>query len=318
MALAHWDVFHSDRLETERSLTTEAVRAALGRGDLGGEDLVRPAGSSSWARIGDSPEFAGLDADAFGAGEFAPPTVDPDEDDPAESDLARFEVAPGPSAAIDPGPPAFAPFEPPTEFEVVVEDDEDEPGAGSPVLAEEEAGRPDLPELDGPDFADEAGEPDPQDEDDEAAGFTLSRNSAERVEELDLAAMVDVAFQLVLFFLVTASTVVFKTLEVPRPNEDKPPEAAAQARSQSVDELEKDYILVEVDAAGAVKVDRQPITANRAALVERLRSSRESTQRKAMLLSADFATPHKNAVLVFDVANEIDLRIAIAQPQAKK
>ena len=61
-----------------------------------------------------------------------------------------------------------------------------------------------------------------------------------------------------LFFLVTAQVVLFKTLEVPRPNEDKPPEAAAQGRSKSVDELEKDYILVEVDAAGAIKVDRQP------------------------------------------------------------
>jgi biopolymer transport protein ExbD len=130
--------------------------------------------------------------------------------------------------------------------------------------------------------------------------------------------MVDVAFQLVLFFLVTTATVVFKTLEVPRPNEDKPPEAAAQARSKSIDELEKDYILVEVDAAGALKVDRQPIAADRAALAEKLRATRQATGRKAMLLSADFATKHENAVLAFDVANEVDLAIAIAQPTGKK
>ncbi len=37
-----------------------------------------------------------------------------------------------------------------------------------------------------------------------------------------------------------------------------------------------------------------------------------------MLLSADFATRHENAVLVFDVANEIDLQIAIAQPSGTK
>ena len=154
-------------------------------------------------------------------------------------------------------------------------------------------------------------------EDDEASDFTLSRNSAERVEELDLAAMVDVAFQLVLFFLVTASTVVFKTLEVPKPNEDKPPEAAAQSRAKSIDELEKDYILVEVDAEGGVKVDHLPIKADRATLVEKLRTARESTGRKAMLLSADFATRHRNAVLAFDVAGEIDLQIAIAQPTGK-
>ena len=34
-----------------------------------------------------------------------------------------------------------------------------------------------------------------------------------------------------------------------------------------------------------------------------------------MLLSADFATPHRNAVLAYDAANEIGLGIAIAKPQ---
>ncbi len=40
--------------------------------------------------------------------------------------------------------------------------------------------------------------------------------------------MVDVAFQLVLFFLVTATTVLYKSLEVPKPNPDSPAAAAAQ------------------------------------------------------------------------------------------
>ena len=183
------------------------------------------------------------------------------------------------------------------------------------VLPDDEAGGADLPELADP-IATDFDVADPV-EDDPASDFTLSRNSTETVEELDLAAMVDVAFQLVLFFLVTASTVVFKTLEVPRPNEDKPPEAAAQSRAKSIDELEKDYILVEVDAEGLVKIDHLPVPADRAALVEKLRVARESTGRKAMLLSADFATRHKHAVLAFDVAAEIDLQIAIAQPTGK-
>lgn len=286
--MTHWDVFHSERLEAERSLTTEDVRRALARGGLVEDDLIRPAGSSRWTRLGDSDEFAGL----------APPTGPPDPE--------------GPPPIID--------------FAIVVEEDEedeadppDRPGPGfavTPVLADEQTEHPDLPEFDEP--GDDPEDPDPQDEDEEAAGFTLSRNSAEQIEELDLAAMVDVAFQLVLFFLVTSATLVFKTLEVPRPNEDKPPEAAAQARARSIDELEKDYILVEVAAAGAMKVDHQPIPADRAALAEKLRAARQATGRKAMLLSADFATRHENAVLAFDVANEVELDIAIAQPTGKK
>ena len=35
-----------------------------------------------------------------------------------------------------------------------------------------------------------------------------------------------------------------------------------------------------------------------------------------MLLSADFATPHRNAVLAYDAANEIGLGIAIARPSS--
>ena len=217
-------------------------------------------------------------------------------------------------AEVVPAPTPAAAFVAPTP-------DDDDPFADDeaefepPVLPDDEAGGPRPPELADP-LAPEL-ETENDAEDDPAADFSLSRRATERVEELDLAAMVDVAFQLVLFFLVTASTVVFKTLEVPKPNEDKPPEAAAQSRAKSIDELEKDYILVEVDAEGAVKVDHLPVNADRAALVEKLRQARESTGRKAMLLSADFNTRHRNAVLAFDVASEIDLQIAIAQPTGK-
>jgi biopolymer transport protein ExbD len=348
--MQHWDVFHSDRLEAERSLTTEAVRDALARGELTEDDLVRPAGETRWTRMGDSVEFGavGPSIDESLAVElepppaFEPPTIDDVTlDSETESDLTRFEIDPESLSLLARDALARAEREPSPEFDPpqnsdfeIVNEDEDEPDPefpASPVLPDEEAEAPDLPELNlgkvaefdvmvEDDYVDEQPELeyDPQEEDEAAAEFTLSRSSAGRVEELDLAAMVDVAFQLVLFFLVTAQVVLFKTLEIPRPNEDKPPEAAAQGRTKSVDELEKDYILVEVDAAGAIKVDRQPVPASRPALVERLRKSREDTARKAVLLSADFATRHENAVLVLDVANEIDLRIAIAQPSAKK
>ncbi len=304
-----WDVFHSDRLEAERALTTEAIREGLARGDIVEDDLVRPAGETRWSRIGDSPEFADFASFLLPAEEgpaepepdadlFEPPSIDPQSYASLEREILGF-AEPEPEPAAEPEPEPEPHPRQPSSITAL------------PVLPDEETDEPDLPEID-------FDELDPQDEDEEAAEFTLSRNSPDRVEELDLAAMVNVAFQLVLFFLVTAQVILYKTLEIPRPNEDRPPEAAAQGRSKSVDELEKDYILVEVDAAGAIKIDRQPAPADRATLVEKLRASRESTGRKAMLLSADFATQHKNAVLVFDVANEIDLRIAIAQPSGKK
>jgi biopolymer transport protein ExbD len=136
------------------------------------------------------------------------------------------------------------------------------------------------------------------------------------VEELDLAPMVDVAFQLVLFFMVTATTVLYKTLEIPKPTADPPPGAVAQGHSRTLDDFQDDYVLVEIDATGAMKIDRQPVPADLTTLAERLRSAREKTGRKAMLLSADFATPHRHAVLAYDAANEIGMSIAIARPKA--
>ncbi len=148
----------------------------------------------------------------------------------------------------------------------------------------------------------------------EEGDFTLTRSGPMTVEELDLAPMVDVAFQLVLFFMVTATTVLFKTLEIPKPNSDPPPGAVAQGTSRALDDFKDAYVIVEIDASGAMKIDQEPVQAELSVLVERLRTAREKTNRKTMLLSAEFATPHRHAVLAYDAANEIGMGIAIAKP----
>jgi biopolymer transport protein ExbD len=154
----------------------------------------------------------------------------------------------------------------------------------------------------------------PDAEADDEDAFTLARGGPVTVEELDLAPMVDVAFQLVLFFMVTATTVLYKTLEVPKPSTEPPPGAVVQGRSRALDDFKNDYILVEIDSGGAMKLDREPIPAEMDTLVERLRTAREKTGRKAMLLSAEYTTPHRITVLAIDAANEIGLGIALARP----
>ncbi len=302
--MATWDVFRSDRLEIERALSTEAVRAALAHGDLHDDDLIRPAGTTvAWARLADLPTLA----------EPPPPTPLPAgddlellEDDDAAENLEEIESAarrprtrrpPRPSRALDAGLGRL--------------DLDRDLGAG------ESHRRVDLSSVELIPWDTDEDEPDPLDEDEQAASFTLSRGDAEKVEELDLAAMVDVAFQLVLFFLVTATTVLYKSLEVPKPNPETPAAGATQGKAQTLSDLKNDFILVEIDAGGAMKIDREPVAPQMPALVERLRSARETTGRKAMLLSADAVTPHRNAVLAYDAANEIGLGIAIARPAQK-
>jgi biopolymer transport protein ExbD len=409
-----WDVFHADRLELERGLSTETIRQALAQGNLQDDDLVRPAGTNvPWARIADFPELTAPPAvatepeSARGVPESCLPShaphlsdfeeiqpelaeASPPDDSPHEpSDL------PGPSSASDvafpvfeepasPQPPAPPPSALPESPQAWAwEDEEDDEDDFDDESDEDDALADDLEVVDDsglgeseatPGAAGMAGDADaliPNDrpplpderpiverweltEDDlvldddrdsrsshvalpvahskdrddpfpdarhhvdegEEGDFSLQRSATQKIEELDLAPMVDVAFQLVLFFMVTATTVLYKTLEIPKPSAEPPAGAVAQGRSRNLDELKEDYILVEIDDQGAMKLDREPIEPTMETLVERLRTEREKTGRKAMLLSADFKTPHRNSVLAYDAANEIGMGIAIAKPEA--
>jgi biopolymer transport protein ExbD len=318
--LANWDIFHGDRLEVERGLTTEAVREGRARGEIRDDDLIRPAGTNiPWAPLADFPAL--LEPEPVPEPPPAAQPVAAEEQGFLEAEFADSdefdEVA---DAVYDDEGAESVEFD---QFEDVDEDAElDFIAKNAQATRRPELGADDLrlrhdasllavPIV--PEFVEDEDEYDPLDEDEAAAEFTLSRSGPDKVEELDLAAMVDVAFQLVLFFLVTATTVLYKSLEVPKPNPESPA-AATQGRQRTLDDLKNDFILVEIDPAGTMKIDREPVAADMNTLVERLRTAREKTGRKAMLLTADFATAHKHAVLAYDAANEIGLGIAIARP----
>ena len=272
----NWDVFHSDRLEVERGLSSDDVRRGLAEGKILDDDLLRPAGTpAAWTPISDIEEFRA-----------AVPGI------PLMAEL------------VDDAPP-MAEFvdEPGMEFVDLADE------AILPEVAPSRIPTP-VPVFEGDE------ESDPLEEDEDAAEFTFTRSASDTIEELDLAAMVDVAFQLVLFFLVTAQTILYKSLEVPKPNTDAPPEAAVQGRGKSLEDLKANFILVEIDSSGGMKIDREPLAdgISLESLADRLRAARKDTDRSAMLLTADFSTPHRNAVLAYDAANEIGLRIAIAKP----
>ncbi|MEJ7639305.1 MAG: hypothetical protein WKF75_15340 [Singulisphaera sp.] len=102
-----WDVFHSDRLEVERSLSTDAVRASLARGDLGPDDLIRPAGTTPWTRLADMPALSKPRPRAVGPGPEAPPAAPPPSlpEGPAfADDFEEFEVDDEEGDVQDEGP----------------------------------------------------------------------------------------------------------------------------------------------------------------------------------------------------------------------
>jgi len=148
-------------------------------------------------------------------------------------------------------------------------------------------------------------------EEDEEDDFTLSRSKVEHVEEMDLAAMVDIAFQLVLFFMVTASVTMIKSMELPKPTESTKPAAASApgVGTRDRNELATEFIVVKISSDGDILVDDEPIPANR--LVESLRAVRNESGKTGMLLRAENRTKHRLAVAAYDAASEIGLRIAI-------
>lgn len=130
------------------------------------------------------------------------------------------------------------------------------------------------------------------------------------VEDLDLTAMADIAMQMIMFLLVAATVVTFKSLEIPTPNPDEGRAVAQEMKT--LEDLMEDFILVEIGADGTVQVDREAVPTEQ--LLDRLRRARTDTLRTSMLLSAEFSTPHANAVAALDAANEIGLAIALAKP----
>lgn len=346
-----WDVFESESLSVRRAQTPEQIRNALASKELTEDDLTRPAGSSTpWKRLGDvigewheksavsSAESTSAAASGLSSGTSVPGMADDLElvnpDIEIEMDSSG-EIVPGDEPT--PVPSVLKPVSPEavtkpaavlswlseSDSEESLEDVEIEPPAAKPVpvnqVSDEVEAEPDEKWLE-PSvqlMPDESSRNDlgsftgHSDDDDEEEEFTLSRSSVEKVDELDLAAMVDVAFQLVLFFMVTASVTLIKTMDLPKPTESTKPAAASApgVGTKSKNEVETEFIVVAITADGDITVDDEPASIDQ--LVESLRQARTTSGKTGMLLRAENKTKHRTAVAAYDAANAIGLRIAI-------
>ncbi len=339
----NWDIFESESLSVRRAQSEPSVKAALANGSLTLDDLARPAGTANpWRRLGDLvPEWPDTPVDAPAAKALKmhdgqrPATVEEDLElvDPGiEIDMdssSNLEIHPPARTSSAPPPtgPAKA-VSATSEMQAMqwLTSNSEESGqaaviAETPVSPELRPAKAPSPRAerwlepsvmlepldhDGPELM--GGVVAEADDDDE---FTLSRSSVEKVEELDLAAMVDVAFQLVLFFMVTASVTLIKSMELPKPLESTKPAAASApgVGTRNKEEVESDFIVVAIAADGEIRVEDEPTISDQ--LVERLREARTQTGKTGMILRADNKTKHRAAVAAYDAANAIGLKIAI-------
>ena len=131
----------------------------------------------------------------------------------------------------------------------------------------------------------------------EDSGFTVRRRQID-TEEMDLTPMVDMTFLLLIFFMITASFQLQKSIEVPSPS---PEQSGASQALMPADELEQTTIRIQIDEKSAVFIEDQPVP-SLAHLTEQLQTVMRTTQRWEVLLSASPAAYHETIVAVVDAA----------------
>jgi biopolymer transport protein ExbD len=132
-------------------------------------------------------------------------------------------------------------------------------------------------------------------------------------ELIDMTAMVDIVFFLLIFFLVTSMKAIDSTIPMPAPD----PQKAAARESRSLSELESDneYITVHIDRRDTISVEGAEIHNDRDLLLK-LRDLRTSGNRPEKLLVIGHSeASHGTAVMVLDAGREVGIqqvRLAVA------
>ena len=123
-------------------------------------------------------------------------------------------------------------------------------------------------------------------------------------EEMDLTPMVDVTFQLLIFFMVSASFSLQKSIEVPTPDPDQ---KGASQQVQTLDDLQGTSIIVKIDASNTIWIDDEPL-ADALRLSDTLRDKMRREQKTELLVTADAASLHRTVISVIDSANEVGMQ----------
>lgn len=143
---------------------------------------------------------------------------------------------------------------------------------------------------------------DPWRDDDEEEDFKFKKRVVE-TEELDMTPMIDVTFLLLIFFMITASFAIQKSLQT------SPPQPEQEGVSQNVnqEELEEQSVVVDIDADNNIRVDDVPI-ASVAELTDILTSKRTAEGKKELLIEVHARSKHGILVAVTDAGLEADMQ----------
>jgi biopolymer transport protein ExbD len=141
------------------------------------------------------------------------------------------------------------------------------------------------------------------DSDGDERGITLRRARSDS-DEMDLTPMVDVTFLLLIFFMITASFSMQKTLQFPPP---EPEERGARQAIQSDQQLLSTSVEVEIDEKNTIYIDKERLDAPEK-LIDTLLDRMRAGQKTELLLKVNAAAMHESVVKVVDAANDVGMQ----------
>ena len=140
-------------------------------------------------------------------------------------------------------------------------------------------------------------EPDLVDDDYEEPAAIGKKNKIPE-DELDMTPMVDVTFLLLIFFMVTASFSLQKSIEQPPPQTDEPSEIVQE------EDPDKDYVLVLVDQNNTFYVtsrDEEEVECpSKREMWTRVKEAKSGSNVGRMIIRAHVDSMHKNVISAWD------------------
>jgi biopolymer transport protein ExbD len=115
--------------------------------------------------------------------------------------------------------------------------------------------------------------------------------------DTDMTPMIDVTFQLLIFFMVTATYTIQKTLDLPS---SKPAEESQATAPLTMSELERNNVMVRIAADGTVTIEDQVVPLDQ--LVTGLGTVIRSKKSTELALDVHDAVDHDTLVQVLDAA----------------
>lgn len=128
---------------------------------------------------------------------------------------------------------------------------------------------------------------------------------------IDMTAMVDIVFFLLIFFLVTSMHALDSSIPMPVPGAQQA-EAGAGGAAPAVSDIDDSQIVVQIDKNDVISVDGVEVH-NAQELLFRLRELRNGPGRpEKLLVLGNGGASHGAAVMVLDAGHEVELEVRLA------